>query len=225
MQTGSRSGGTRAVFEDVFVDECRRARVPAGYRTEAVRLELARHFAGFLEDRRVSTGWETRVEEQFVFPLNALVSIRGRIDRIDVSPRQEALVIDYKYSAGEKIRERVEECAAGNLAQGGLYLMAAERCFGLDPAGMLYCGLRKEVVWDGWHATIPGLDGVGETSTRARLRELMDAAAAKAEEAFEAIASGVAVPRPADEEKCRWCEYRDICRVESADAAREAGAR
>lgn len=215
----------RAIFEDVFAEECRRARVLRDYRTEAVRLELARHFAAFLHDRRVATGWETSVEEEFKFALNPALSIRGRIDRMDVSPRNEALVIDYKYSAGEKIRERVEECAAGNLVQGGLYLIAAEKYFSREPAGMLYCGLRKEVVWDGWHAVIGGLDGVGETASKARLRELMDAAAAKAREAFEAIRAGVIAPRPADRDKCRWCDYRDTCRIESAGATREAGAR
>ena len=39
---------------------------------------------------------------------------------------------------------------------------------------MLYCGLRKEVIWDGWHTPIPGLERIGEPSTKARLRELMD---------------------------------------------------
>ena len=50
---------------------------------------------------------------------------------------------------------------------------------------MLYCGLRKEVVWDGWHAAVPGLESIGESSTRARLRELMDGALTKAEEVFD----------------------------------------
>ena len=72
------------------------------------------------------------------------VTIRGRIDRLEIGPRNQALVIDYKYSPGNKIRDRVDESEAGNLVQGGLYLLAAERALGLDPVGMLYCGLKKE---------------------------------------------------------------------------------
>jgi ATP-dependent helicase/DNAse subunit B len=213
-----------AVFEEVFRDECQRARVVEGYRTEAVRLELARHFDAFLNDRQVTPGWTSRVEEKFQTALSPALAIRGRIDRIDVGPQGQALVIDYKYSAGHKIRERVEECDAGNLVQGGLYLLAAEKAFDLKPAGMLYCGLKKEVVWDGWHAAIAGLEGIGETSTRARLDELMKDAASKAMETFEAIAGGVIAPRPADPDKCRWCDYRDVCRIESAAVERGAGA-
>lgn len=211
-----------AVFDEVFGDECRRVRVPATYRTEAVRLELLRSFEAFWEDDRVSLGWRSRVEEEFSFALNALLTIRGRIDRMDVGPRKQVLVIDYKYSAGDKIRERVDENTAGHHVQGGLYLAAAERHFGLDPVGMLFCGLRKEVVWDGWHAAVPGLESIGESSTRARLRELTDGALAKAEEAFAAITSGRVAPRPADESKCKWCDFRDVCRIETATAQKAA---
>jgi ATP-dependent helicase/DNAse subunit B len=205
-----------AVFDQVFEDECQRARIsPTSYRTEAVRLELLRHFEGFLNDRQVSLDWPSRVEEQFSFPLNALINIRGRIDRLDVGPRNHALVIDYKYSAGSKIREKIEENASGHLVQAGLYLLAAEKEFGLEPAGMLYCGLRKEVVWDGWHAPIQGLERIGEVRTRAALREIIDAAAAKAVEVSESIATGRIVVEPSNPDMCRWCDFRDICRLES----------
>ncbi len=108
----------RAIFDDVFAQECRRARVPEGYRTEAVRVEILRNFEAFLTDRSVDLGWPSRVEEQFSFSLNPMVTIRGRIDRLDVGPRGEALVIDYKYSAASKIRERVEESDAGDSGAG-----------------------------------------------------------------------------------------------------------
>jgi hypothetical protein len=217
-----------AVFDRVFEDECQRARIPATYRTEAVRLELARHFDAFTQDRKLTHTWSSRVEEKFSFALSPLLAITGRIDRIDIGPRKEALVIDYKHSAGTKIKDRVEEHEAGNLVQGGLYLLAAEKQFGLDPAGMLYCGLRNQVVWDGWHRPIAGLEPIGTTCTPAMLRDLMNAAAAKATEVFEAIASGRIAPQPADPDKCQWCDFRDICRIETAakitDTARKAGA-
>ncbi len=88
---------------------------------------------------------------------------------------------------------------------------------------MLYCGLRKDVTWDGWHTPIPGLERIGEPSTKARLRELMDMASAKAVETFDAIVAGASAPQPADTDKCKWCDFRDICRWESAVAIERAG--
>jgi ATP-dependent helicase/DNAse subunit B len=214
----------QAVFDDVFMEECRRAGVPSGYRTEAVRLELLRHFEAFLNDRSFHLGWPSRVEQKFSFALNPMLTVRGRIDRMDVSSHGEALVIDYKHSAALKIKQRVGESESGDSVQGGLYLLAAERAFGLEPAGMLYCGLRKEVMWGGWHAAIRGLERVGQSSTKAVLRELMDAASAKTVETFDAIAAGTILPRPADTDKCKWCDFRDICRVESSVAIERAGA-
>jgi ATP-dependent helicase/DNAse subunit B len=206
-----------AILDEIFEEDCARVRVPEGYRTEAVRLELMRHFRGFLEDTQFGLrGWETRVEEKFSYPLNPRLSITGRIDRLDVGQGNQALVIDYKYSAGNKIRERVEDTGGGHLVQGGLYLAGAARTFGLDPVAMLFCGLKKDVTWDGWHVTIPGLESLGTSSTREFIRALIDDAERAAVRVHEAIVSGDIAVRPRDPLKCRWCDYCDICRVESA---------
>jgi len=212
------------VLEQVFDEECAQRRVPRTYRTEAVRLELLRHFEMFLENHEVELAWKTRAEEKFEFALSRELTIRGRIDRLEAGPKGQALVIDYKYSG--QVRERVEENESGSLVQGGLYLLAAERAFGLAPAGMLYCGVKKKVTWEGWHA-IPGLN-VGEACTVERLRELAEGAARAASEAHAAIVAGRVAVHPADRKKCAWCDYRDICRVETVHvetgAERGAGA-
>jgi len=205
-----------AILDEIFEEECARLRVPGGYRTEAVRLELLRHFRGFLDDNQFALGWSMRVEEKFSYPLNPLLTITGRIDRLDTGPGNQALVIDYKYSAGNKIRERVEESSAGHAVQGGLYLAAAARTFGLDPVAMLFCGLKKDVTWDGWHVSIPGLGSLGTSTTHDALRGLMEDAESAAVRVHEAITSGDIAVRPTDTRKCRWCDYCDICRVESA---------
>ncbi len=211
-----------SVLDEIFAEECRRARIPRTYRTEAVRLEMLRNFEPFLTDRQLGLGWPSRVEQPFELILNPLISITGRIDRIDVGARNQAIVIDYKYSAGNKIREKIEEHAAGHLVQGGLYLLAAERCLGLNPVAMFYCGLRKEVVWDGWHLPVEGLE-MGEL--RASLKDLTQEAAETAVKVFDAITSGRIAADPADSTKCVWCDFRDICRVESTARARTAEAR
>jgi ATP-dependent helicase/DNAse subunit B len=214
-----------ALLDRIFEDECIQKRIPFTYRTEAVRLELLRDFEAFLENRQVDLGWSARVEEPVRFALNETIDIQGRIDRLEVGPHNQALVIDFKYSAGNKVRERVEDSEAGNLVQGGLYLLAAERALGLEPAGMLYCGLKKGITWGGWHTSLPGLERVAglNACTREALRELIDTAAAKAAEAYEAITAGKVAAQPADRTKCEWCDYHDICRVETAAAQENAG--
>ncbi len=212
------------VFDRVFEDECARKLIPATYRTEAVRLVLLRHFEGFLRNSQMMLGWSTQTEKEFHFPLNPALTIRGRIDRLEIGPRNQALVIDYKYSPGAKIQERVDESEAGNLVQGGLYLLAAERGLGLDAVGMLYCGLKKDVTWGGWHTSLPGLERVGESRTPEALRELMDDASRRAVAAHTAIASGRVAAQPADTGKCRWCDYRDACRVETIAGETAVGA-
>jgi ATP-dependent helicase/DNAse subunit B len=212
-----------AVFERVFEDECAQKHIPATYRTEAVRLVLLRHFEGFLNDSKMLLGWRTKTEETFRYSLTPAITIRGRIDRLEIGPQNQALVIDYKYSPGAKIQERVDESEAGNLVQGGLYLLAAERA-GLDPVGMLYCGLKKDVSWGGWHVSLPGLERVGESRTPEALRELMNDASRRAVDAHAAITSGLVSAQPADTAKCRWCDYRDACRIETIARETAVGA-
>jgi len=211
-----------SILDEIFEEECARLRIPEGYRTEAVRLELMRHFRGFIEDGQFALGWSTRTEEKFTYALNPLLSITGRIDRMDTDPGKRAVVIDYKYSAGNKIKERVEDTGEGHAVQGGLYLAAAARTFGLEPAGMLFCGLKKDVVWDGWHVNIPGLEGLGASATREALQELADNAEKAAIQVHEAITAGEISVRPADPLKCRWCDYCDVCRVESLALVKKA---
>jgi ATP-dependent helicase/DNAse subunit B len=207
-----------AVFDQEFASEIARRRIPGGYRTEAVRLEMLRNFTTLLAERSVSSGfalgWRARVEEKFKIALTPELTVRGRIDRLETGPNGEALVIDYKYSAPQTIRDRVKGQDAGEVVQAGLYLLAAVKEFGLTPAGMLYCGLKKEVEWGGWHVPLTGLE-IGECCTRDRLDELTNTAAATAVTVFKSIASGEIGVRPADESKCAWCDYRDICRIDT----------
>ncbi len=201
------------LLDQAFEEQCAKARVPAGYRTEAVRLELRRHFLDFLSDPKAAlTAPDVRVEEKFAFVLNRVVTINGRIDRIDIDAAGRALIIDYKYSAANQITRRIEASADGGNVQGGLYLLGAERALGLKPRGMIFCGVKNGVTWQGWE-------------NPADLAPLMRAAEEKAQEVYEAACGGHFPVRPADAGKCAWCDYRDICRVESQEQprAQEAG--
>lgn len=214
----------QAIFDRVFDEECELNRVPRTYRTEAVRLEMLRAFESFIADEEVRlTGPAPLAEEKFEYALSSELSISGRIDRLERTAAG-ALVIDYKYSAADKIRDRVKNTDEGDQAQAGLYLSAAERVFNLKPAGVLFCGLKKEVTWDGWHVPIAGLESIGTACQPERLRELAETAEQTAIRVHESILTGAIRPQPADTDKCRWCDYVDACRIETVPAIRKAGA-
>ncbi len=214
-----------AALTGQFDAQMARRRVPEGYRTEAVRLELLRHFEAFLADDRVPLAARVTAEQPVEFTLAPGLAIKGRIDRIDFADERRALIIDYKYSAGDRIKEHVEKAQDGDRVQAGLYLRGAETALGLEPVGMLYCGLRKKVAWGGWHVGRKDLlaRGVGEARTRDGLLELEETAKARTIEAQEAILRGSMTPAPSNRDLCNRCDYYDICRIESMPAVKEAG--
>ncbi len=202
-------------FDRVFDEECSHLRIPRTYRTEAVRLEMLRNLEAFLADTSYGVRWPSIVETPFTIPLEQGFAIRGRIDRIDIAPDGTALVIDYKYSSADGLRRVIDENQEDTKVQGGLYLLAAERQLGYKPIGMLFCGLRGKVQWAGWHTVVPGLEEVGTACQPDVLRERMNGAKGKAEEVHAAIPDGDVRPKPADPDKCPYCDFQDICRVES----------
>lgn len=204
-----------ALFDQVFDEECSIRRIPRTYRAEAVRLEMLGNLQAFVADRKYGLRWPSVVETEFTLPLAEGLAIRGRIDRIDTTPDGAALVIDYKYSSAGGVRHVVDENQDDTKVQGGLYLLAAERELGYKPAGMMFCGLRGSVTWAGWHVAIPGLENVGTACQPDVLRERMEGASQKAVEVHAEISRGRVRPAPADRDKCRYCDFRDICRVES----------
>ncbi len=212
-----------SLLDKAFDEEIAAKRIPLGYRTEAVRLELLRHFEAFLRDQQVAVPRDVRVEQKVSFALNPTLSITGRIDRVDVGPGKQALVIDYKYSAAERIKKSVAQSEEGDRVQAGLYLLAAQKALGLDPVGMLYCGLRKNVSWSGWHFNRVDLRTVGEARTKEALGELMEGARLATLETHEAILTGRVAPRPKDRDICKRCDFRDICRETTLGEAMEAG--
>ena len=143
------------------------------------------------------------------------VEISGRIDRIDIAPDGRAYVIDYKYSAAQRTKGRLKD---ENLLQAPLYMMAAERAFGVKPDGVFYVGLKAGIDYAGWsHSgmlkSLPIPDDWLEIAERRTLQAMHEIRAGRVE---------VAPAKPAN---CRFCDCRDICRVNLAvvmEAATEA---
>lgn len=206
------------IFARLFDESCAKKSVPAGHRAERVRLEVHANLRRFLESPALKGAKTVGVERPFKFPLDDGLQIRGKIDRVVTVDGRGLVVIDYKYSSRNRVRERVRSHDRGELVQGGLYLWAAEKLLKGVPAGMLYCGLRGEVAWDGWHVPIFGWQDLGESWDVAQLRDMMDRAREISIDVATRIAQGVIAPAPADTDKCRWCDARDACRVESQPA-------
>jgi hypothetical protein len=107
-------------------------------------------------------------------------------------------VIDYKYSGAQNTKSLGTN---ENLLQPQLYLLALERFFELRPEGMAYWGFKGGVQRTPWMQFEPS-EAI-ETTLRI---------------AGE-IRAGRVEPHPADAEKCRFCDYRDVCRFEAAALA------
>lgn len=206
------------IFARLFEQARREHAIPLTCRTERVRLELLANLRRFLDSPPLQGARTIAVERPFDLPIGEGMRLRGKIDRVIEVPQRGLVVIDYKYSTPIRIRDRVRSHGRGELVQGGLYLWAAEKIFRQPPAGMLYCGLRGEVVWDGWHIPVFGWQDIGESWEPAALRSMMDRSLETAQAVSGRMLAGEIAASPADRRKCDWCDFQDVCRIESESA-------
>ncbi|HMD51669.1 MAG TPA: PD-(D/E)XK nuclease family protein [Solirubrobacteraceae bacterium] len=144
------------------------------------------------------------------------VSLRGRIDRVDVGEGRQAVVYDYKSRSAKPVGKWI---ADGNL-QVALYMRAVEGLLGLEVIGGFYqplsgADLRARGVLDrdsGLQIECVG----GDSREHDYVRELLQEATALAREAAGEAAAGRFPARP---RTCRWggegCMHPTICRCES----------
>jgi ATP-dependent helicase/DNAse subunit B len=208
-------GNIEPVFEDVFAAALEKEHIPCVYHTERLRNAMLDDLREFVAGDKWPRGmFESRTEEQFDFMLEGGVQIRGKIDRLDVAGGR-AYVIDYKYSNAQNTKSKLNNA---DLVQAPMYLMAAERVFGLKPAGMFYVGLKRGPVYAGWSedglmdGQVPDADWLGKTEKR--VLEIVDE-----------IRGGRIEVLPSDPDKCRFCDFADACRVQvqvAVDAPEEA---
>jgi ATP-dependent helicase/DNAse subunit B len=197
------AGRLEQTFDSVFREICERERVPAGYRTEACRQRMLADLRALVEDPAWATGYDIRTEQKFRYKLGADVEISGRIDRVDVTPNHGAYVIDYKYSGAQNTKSLGTN---ENLLQPQLYMLALERFFELHPEGMSFWGFKRGIQRTPW---VP-FDPAQTIETALRI--------------VGEIRAGRVEPHPEDPEKCRLCDYRDVCRFVIAAPALAEGA-
>lgn len=143
------------------------------------------------------------------------VAVRGRIDRIDVTPDGRAVVYDYKGRSARPFAKWVEE----GRFQVAIYALAAQRLLGLRVVGGLYQPLagddlrgRGALLDDDLRIPAVRHDVVDADELDAILRDVVTEAARAAAE----LRAGALRPQPAT---CgvgasTGCQYPTICRCE-----------
>ena len=210
-------GPIDGIFENVFRKIAEDESVPAGYKTELLRIRMLRDLRHFAETDAWPADYESQSEVACQFELDGRLRIRCRIDRLIKTPDGRAFVMDYKYSK-KKVTEYISN---KNLLQGPLYWLAAERGFRLNTAAMYYCGLRDEVSYGGWGEK-PGW--LQATAVEPFSAEWLDDAVQRSVRAAQEIAAGRIVPSPSDTSKCRFCNFKDVCRYTGAEMIIAEGA-
>jgi len=194
------------LFHNVFERFLEEKHIPDGYHTERMRNSMLQDLERFAADETwPREGFTSEVEQKFVFPFGDSLEINGRIDRIDAFPDGSARVIDYKYSAAQRVKERKD----GSGLQAPLYLMAAEKFFGVRPVEMFFVGLKGGIERVGWN----------EDEFPADWRTAGD----RVLQIVTQIRGGLVAPSPADAGNCRFCDVRDVCRIETAKPAAIGG--
>jgi ATP-dependent helicase/DNAse subunit B len=199
-----------ALFEAVFEREVEKLNIPNGYHTERLRNGMLEDLKAFAKDAEWQRdGFQSSMEKKFVFPLDETLEISGQIDRLDVAPDGRAYVIDYKYSAAQRIKAKLKD---ENLLQAPLYMMAAEHAFKVQPDGMFYVGVKAGVEYVGWSAS-------GLLDSVPLPENWQQAAKERILRAVGQVRAGRVEVSPANPDNCRFCDFRDVCRVQVRKAA------
>ena len=200
------------LFEQIFARHLKAAHIPNGYHTERLRNAMLDDLKRFTSLDAWPRGvFQSQTEKDFAFPLAEGVEIFGRIDRLDVAPDGRAFVLDYKYSAAQRVKDKLKN---ENLMQAPLYMMAAED-LNFRPAGMFYVGVKGGIEYAGW-SDAPLMDSL------ALPEKWLEAARERTLRIVEEIRRGRVEIVPADRDSCRFCDAKDICRIEVAAAAEQA---
>jgi ATP-dependent helicase/DNAse subunit B len=191
------------LFELVFEETCAKERLPAGYKLEVERMRF-REIA-----RRVSANdlWdaESRPEVGLTLELPGGITVTCRVDRIDVFPNNDCVIVDYKSSKTASVQKLV---ASRTRLQGPLYALAVREELNLNPVAMIYWAVREDERY-GW-GRIPGTDLEFQPmppnwAEDARIRTI---------ERLSGFLRGEVHAHPEEAEQCRWCDYRHACRVD-----------
>lgn len=199
-------GSLERTFTHALQRFLQKKRVPASHRVELARVLILRSLALYEQDQRIPEGWTTVPEKEIELTLDG-AQIKGRADRVDVSPDgTQVAVVDYKFTSS--VSARLKKYDDGTNIQGGLYLAALCQA-GATPAAFHLAGIRNETKWSG--SRDPGV-----------VQAWIDQAIAAARDAIARIRQGEITVNPADPDVCQYCDYVHACRVQSLAAGAKA---
>lgn len=192
------------LFEEAFDEMCRTERLPAGYKLEVERMQF-REIA-----RRVSANdlWKPEysiTEEELTLDFPAGITVRGRVDRIDVFADRACVIVDYKSSKTASVEKLV---TSRTRLQGPLYALAVKERLNLNPVAMVYWAVREDKPF-GW-GQIPG----SSLGLQPMPENWAEDARTRSVEKLAAFLQGDVQPRPEETDPCRWCDFRNACRIE-----------
>ena len=200
------------LFEQIFARRQAEAHIPNGYHTERLRNAMLDDLKRFTsQDEWPRGAWKSQTEIEFTFPLAEDLEISGRIDRLDVADDGRAFVLDYKYSAAQRVRDKLKN---ETLLQAPLYLLAAEH-LKVRPSGMFYVGVKGGIEYAGWSAD-------RSMGSLALPENWLEITRERARHMVQEIRRGRVEILPADRDSCRFCDAKDICRIEAGAAATQA---
>ncbi|MBI4412627.1 MAG: PD-(D/E)XK nuclease family protein [Deltaproteobacteria bacterium] len=150
------------------------------------------------------------------------ILLTGRIDRIDVDPRQKTFsVIDYK--SGEA--DTTAGILSGESVQIPVYLMAVQKNLLKDhhPSGGFLVNFKEGktaglcIVGRGDEAILKKNAQI----TEAEWQTLQETVTSRIAEIVRRINEGEFTPRPLSPSDCRFCDYRDVCHYERKEKEEE----
>ena len=192
------------LFELAFDEMCRVERLPAGYKLEVERIafrEIARRVSA--NDLWTPDASKAEVELALEFPGG--ITVKCRIDRIDIFEKGDCVIVDYKSSKTASVQKLV---ASRTRLQGPLYALAAREGLDLNPVAMFYWAVRDDKRY-GW-GNVPGAD----LGLQPMPENWANEARARTIERLAGFLRGEVDARPEEAEQCRWCDFRNACRVE-----------
>jgi ATP-dependent helicase/DNAse subunit B len=194
------------LFEKTFDEVCFKEHIPAGYRLEVERIQ----FREIAEKMSANERWKpdsSDVEVDLTLDFPGGVAVRCRIDRIDRFHRfgNDCVIVDYKSSKTARVEQLVE---SRTRLQGPLYALAVREKLHLNPVAMLYWAVRDDEL-HGW-GKVPGIEKAWKDipvnwETDARTRTI---------ERLSEFLGGAVKAHPEEKEQCRWCDFKNACRVE-----------
>jgi len=198
-------GDIASMFEREFASAVEKQGIPFGYHTERLRNAMRDDSLAFAADTQWPRGeFQSRTELPLHYALAEGTEICGRIDRLDKAADGRAFVFDYKYASAQSTRKKLDD---ERLLQAPLYLMGAAQQFGVRPAGVFYVGLKGGVKYVGWSEA-------GELKSEPMPEGWFERTRELARRAVEKIRAGRIEAKPADRDACRFCDCRDVCRID-----------